>query len=428
MSETVGNNGFILPNAYSDIQSIAALTVVGIGGFPIANTAADQQVLICNSAGQLVWRQVDWADLTSIPATFPIATPGTLTVATTNNAAGAHTHAITSSSTPSNAAVLLATNANGAVFLTSNIDGPAFQVNHYPTIAATSLADQIALFFQSGVTVNSGQSVPSVRGVSGVAYPSGAGTITDLYGGYFDAGPVINQSLSITRAHGLYTRCLNLTGNTIVTGYGLYVDGPTGTFSAKYGIYQATTSISNYFASPTTFAAGISTGSTATTWNSGTAFPGSPATNDRFFRTDLGFLCYYDGTRWLTAHEYSYQAPYNTGSATGTITNTFARIRNDYATWFTRVAFNTQVATTNDGSNYWTFQIISYNTTFAANTVIFSVSTNADTVNVWTNHDATPSTQNPANYGGLVVNVSAKTGTPGAFAVMANIYYRLIVT
>src|SRR5689334_21629200 len=43
----------------------------------------------------------------------------------------------------------------------------------------------------------------------------------------------------------------------------------------------------------------------------GTAFPSSPAVNWRFFRTDLGFACYYDGAQWLSAHEYALQSvPY----------------------------------------------------------------------------------------------------------------------
>lgn len=33
---------------------------------------------------------------------------------------------------------------------------------------------------------------------------------------------------------------------------------------------------------------------------SGAAFPGSPATNSRVFRTDLGMEFYYSGTRWLS--------------------------------------------------------------------------------------------------------------------------------
>lgn len=37
----------------------------------------------------------------------------------------------------------------------------------------------------------------------------------------------------------------------------------------------------------------------------GTAFPASPATNDRFFRTDRGIEYYYDGTRWVSITLYN---------------------------------------------------------------------------------------------------------------------------
>ena len=38
---------------------------------------------------------------------------------------------------------------------------------------------------------------------------------------------------------------------------------------------------------------------------SGTSFLLSPSAGDRYFGTDLGWLCYYAGTRWLTMHEYA---------------------------------------------------------------------------------------------------------------------------
>ena len=41
----------------------------------------------------------------------------------------------------------------------------------------------------------------------------------------------------------------------------------------------------------------------------GTSMPSSPATGDRFFRTDLGFECYYDGTRWLTTNVFTINDP-----------------------------------------------------------------------------------------------------------------------
>jgi len=38
----------------------------------------------------------------------------------------------------------------------------------------------------------------------------------------------------------------------------------------------------------------------AVAWNSGTGFPASPATGNRYWRSDLGMEFYYDGTRWLS--------------------------------------------------------------------------------------------------------------------------------
>src|SRR5690242_7883896 len=47
---------------------------------------------------------------------------------------------------------------------------------------------------------------------------------------------------------------------------------------------------------------GLSNGSLA--YLAGSSFPGSPATNDLYYRTDRAKLYYYDGTRWLTVEEY----------------------------------------------------------------------------------------------------------------------------
>jgi hypothetical protein len=55
----------------------------------------------------------------------------------------------------------------------------------------------------------------------------------------------------------------------------------------------------------------------------GTAFPASPATNELYFRTDLGQEFYYDGTRWLSTALYSHlieQAASTTTSISATST------------------------------------------------------------------------------------------------------------
>jgi hypothetical protein len=165
----------------------------------------------------------------------------------------------------------------------------------------------------------------------------------------------------------------------------------------------------------------------------GTAFPSSPATGARFFRTDLGLECYYDGTRWLTMHEYAL------GNFGGNTLNTLAdftasdsfaflwRLRTQYAPYFTRVAVTTRVSTTNNATNFWTIGFDCYNISFGAGTTIYTFSTAADTVTAYTDHEGAPSTPAPANNTHLALSIQ-KTLTPGALRILFQAYYRLIIT
>jgi hypothetical protein len=158
----------------------------------------------------------------------------------------------------------------------------------------------------------------------------------------------------------------------------------------------------------------------------GTSFPASPVSGDQYFRTDLGWLCYYDGTRWLTAHEFAYFFPYASGFTVDGDSGNGPRIRADYAAYITRVAISTNVATTNSGSAYWTVTLkaVFFGTGV---TTVRTFNTSADTHDVWAEHDAAADTPNPSNAHSFTF-YWAKTGTPGALAYSANIYYRLIVT
>lgn len=97
---------------------------------------------------------------------------------------------------------------------------------------------------------------------------------------------------------------------------------------------------------------------------SGTSFPGSPNDNDVFFRTDLDLLCFYSttGTRWMTVSEYTLSGqpyvlpPY---SATSTAPVRYV-VPSDYGIYLTRMLFYFYVLTTNNGSNYWTFNLYQY--------------------------------------------------------------------
>src|SRR5688572_13447523 len=48
----------------------------------------------------------------------------------------------------------------------------------------------------------------------------------------------------------------------------------------------------------------VPAGSGGSGYDEGTSFPGSPSTDDKYYRTDLNLLCVYDGTRWLTTQQY----------------------------------------------------------------------------------------------------------------------------
>ena len=93
----------------------------------------------------------------------------------------------------------------------------------------------------------------------------------------------------------------------------------------------------------------------------GTAFPSGPSTGDKFLRTDIegGTLCFYDGTRWL---ELAIEEVSMSAGVAVPVTINGAPSR-----WVPHVQENVwlmdwtglyYVSTTNDGSNYWTVQLL----------------------------------------------------------------------
>lgn len=167
----------------------------------------------------------------------------------------------------------------------------------------------------------------------------------------------------------------------------------------------------------------------------GTAFPttgevtGGLQANDRFYRTDLDWLCYYDGTRWLTLFEF--QAAM--GDATLTTSDTFvviAPLRTDYAPYVTRVAVAVRIPSgASDGSNYWTWTMRGVNATYtAASSIHQDITAAAVSGAPFVLGDGAPNvTATPANRAQFDF-YAAKTGAPGNLVAAAALYYRLIVT
>lgn len=161
-------------------------------------------------------------------------------------------------------------------------------------------------------------------------------------------------------------------------------------------------------------------------WFAGTAFPTTKFLYRPYFRTDLGWLCYWDGTRWLTLHELSMAFTpvilVNTNDAT-----IYIRNRTDYAPYFTRIAVTTYTAATNDGTHYWTITFRGIDLTFGAVSNVLAFNTSGDTADTFTSHEAAPGTANPTKYTHFQA-FGTKTSTPGNCTLFITAYYRLIVT
>lgn len=162
----------------------------------------------------------------------------------------------------------------------------------------------------------------------------------------------------------------------------------------------------------------------------GTSFPGSPATNDLYYRTDLGWICYYDGTRWLTDFEIALPALANIGQAgSGTAFGVYwyHALRQDYGLYLTKWSATTYVPTTNDGTKYWTCRL-EWLTDANVATSLVSFTTASDTASRFTYHEQAINAVLSSSARALASTNSVKTSTPGNVLLLPTVYARLIVT
>lgn len=160
----------------------------------------------------------------------------------------------------------------------------------------------------------------------------------------------------------------------------------------------------------------------------GTSQPTGISAGFRFFRTDLGMDTYYDGTRWLSVHEYDANLQQTAFTVAGSYV--IEPLRQDYAPYITRLGLEYIVLTTNNAGNNWLITIRGGNATYAATTTIHTFNTSAIAANTWTNIDtATPSgTAIPSNRAFFDIAATINAGAPGVLAIAATLYYRLIIT
>lgn len=159
----------------------------------------------------------------------------------------------------------------------------------------------------------------------------------------------------------------------------------------------------------------------------GTSFPGSPTTDEMFFRTDRGLLYYYDGSQWLTVNEYCMPALTGVENVSASSTLLYLPV-GTYKLWIVRFEVVSDVASGNTGSAYWTYNL-NKATNALSLTSLGSVSTGTgpDANATIVPHNVTiGAAVDPATYPIMTFAVT-KTSTPGNLNVSSmNIIYRLI--
>lgn len=160
----------------------------------------------------------------------------------------------------------------------------------------------------------------------------------------------------------------------------------------------------------------------------GDTFPVSPVVGQRFFRTDLGLDCYWNGTYWLTVQLYEMGVSGTDTlfpTAGSPITTARFAIRQDYQLWVEKIRVVTFVSTGNTGAVYWSLEASRRN---AANTSVSlgTVTTQSDTNANWVSKTITINAA--LAVGTLQVQIVAtKVGAPGTLYAPASLGYRLIV-
>jgi hypothetical protein len=215
----------------------------------------------------------------------------------------------------------------------------------------------------------------------------------------------------------------------IVLQTGIHSARPAAADVGKGGLYSCTTHSLVYQTDGSSWTTWATLGGayTSSPWSSGTSMPGSPATNQRITRTDLGLDFFYNGTRWLSTELFSesFSSPALSVFPTTTSgTLLFLPTSGIFDYWVERFVIVTQTAATNDGSNYWTVQVTRYP---SATNVGGNALTNADTVNVPTRHVVTvgalTGTSDP-----MLLQAMVKNGSPGSLYCLSTMQYRVVGT
>lgn len=173
---------------------------------------------------------------------------------------------------------------------------------------------------------------------------------------------------------------------------------------------------------------GVKWATSGASLSTGTTFPGTPSAGDRYRRSDIDYLVFfYDGTRWVTETMFVMASSPRTleDGTSGTSPRRWAQssAHAGRSIRLVRLDLAVYVATTNNGSDYWTldFKNVAESTTHA------TLNTSAASANTWTGLSWTTGATIANTDVGLMW-IATKTGAPGVPTMAATLYYRWIAT
>jgi hypothetical protein len=151
----------------------------------------------------------------------------------------------------------------------------------------------------------------------------------------------------------------------------------------------------------------------------GTAFPASPATNDLYYRTDHRIICEWDGARWLGPVQriamplWSAAGPYSANAV-------IVGLAEHNSLYNISLDILCVISTTNNATNYWTFNLIRDGVY-----VYSALNTSGLSTGTVSRLSGTLTSMSVSNY---ITLDAIKTGSPGSLYITIMLSYQVIYT
>lgn len=168
-------------------------------------------------------------------------------------------------------------------------------------------------------------------------------------------------------------------------------------------------------------------------WSSGTSMPGSPVTNQRITRTDLGLDFSWDGTRWVSVTLFTVSFPPTTAFATFTVAANAGRLPipygGVYTLWVVSMDWFLAISNAHSATLYWTCKLNWANASDTDTQLGATMDSKLDTTaNNNYNHRIDIGAALPSTARELKMRIDPNGGVDGLSYTTALLSYRLVGT